>query len=135
MRLATVSLLAKLYSVAGFICQCLGLRKLQRLCSEAAKSKRQERLQQLEQARKRSEEARKRLEEAEKLKQRIADATPEELAALWKAGKLDARDYNKSNPRKSVPRGPSPSEPGFYVGSRGGRYRINSSGRKSYDVP
>ena len=94
-----------------------------------------EKAQQLEQARKRSEEERKRSEAAEKLKKQIAEATPEELAALWRAGKLDARDYNRANPRKTIQKGPSQSEPGFYVGPRGGRYRINSSGRKSYDVP
>ena len=81
------------------------------------------------------ERAGKGSEAAEKLKKQIAEATPEELAALWRAGKLDARDYNRANPRKTIQKGPSQSEPGFYVGPRGGRYRINSSGRKSYDVP
>ena len=119
-----MSLLANLYSAAAFIFQTLGLRKLQRLFKQAANS----RFQQLEQAR-------KRYEEAEKRRKQIAEATPEELAALWKAGKLDTSEYNRLNPRKKcVPRGPSPLEP-FYVGPRGGRYRINSRGRKSYDVP
>ena len=133
-----MSLLANLYSAAAFIFQLLGLRRLQRRCQEAANSKRRARFQQLEQARKRQEEARKRIEEAEKLRKQIAEGTPEELAALWKAGKLDTREYNRLNPRKTVQRGPSLSDrghSGIYTGPRGGRYRINSSGRKSYDVP
>ena len=52
--------------------------------------------------------------------------TPEERARLWKKGKLDVDRYNQ---RKNPP----PDE--IRTGPRGGRYRINSNGRKSYDVP
>ena len=123
--------LASLYAVAGFVCWVLRLKKLRKLFQE------KERLQRKAYER-HLKEIQKRIEEAEKLRKRIAEATPEELAAMWKAGKLDARDYNRLNPRKPVQKGLSPSEivdPGIYVGPRGGRYRINSSGRKSYDVP
>lgn len=41
----------------------------------------------------------KRIEEAQKLEKQIAEATPKELAALWKAGKLDVREYNRRYPR------------------------------------
>ena len=74
----------------------------------------------------------KRIEEAQKLEKQIAEATPEDLAALWKAGKLDVREYNRRYPRTPVPRCP---EEQVYIGPRGGRYRIDSNGRKVYDVP
>ena len=56
--------------------------------------------------------------------------TPEERARLWKKGKLNVDRYNRRN---DPPGSNKPDE--IRTGPRGGRYRINSNGRKSYDVP
>ena len=116
----------------------------------------------------------------------MAELTPEQRAALWKAGTLDVEDYNQKQEELKNLREDEPIEaeisaeqkerqeridkkmrdaeeyvqrlkregaikwsdkPGAYstsgsglfdgvhTGPRGGRYRINSNGRKSYDVP
>jgi len=56
--------------------------------------------------------------------------TPEERARLWKKGKLDVDRYNRRN---DPPETKKPDQ--IRIGPRGGKYRINSNGRKSYDVP
>ena len=110
----------------------------------------------------------------------MAELTPEQRAALWKAGKLDVDGHNqKQQAQEDKPADPQvlaeqkarqdridqkmreaeeyvqkrkqegtlkwSDKPGAYgdqnqidgvqTGPRGGRYRINSNGRKSYDVP
>lgn len=52
------------------------------------------------------------------------DPTPEMKAALLKKTLLKWKPALGSGYRDSI-----------YIGPRGGRYRINSKGRKSYDVP
>ena len=61
----------------------------------------------------------------------MAELTPEQRAALWKAGKLDVDHLNQTG----VVRKPSKPIEEIKTGPRGGKYRINSNGRKSYDVP
>ena len=59
----------------------------------------------------------------------MAKLGPKELA-LWKAGKLDVDHFNQTGEiRKPF----KPDE--IKTGPRGGKYRINGNGRKSYDVP
>ena len=59
--------------------------------------------------------------------------TPEERARLWKKGKLDVDRYNRRNDLSDSLKEPDPNE--IRIGPRGGKYRINSNGRKSDDVP
>ena len=119
----------------------------------------------------------------------MAELTPEQRAAQWQAGQLDAEAYNaelEAHPGRdlgvgrlliriglwnglvgvlllllnfstaasyflsitaflilpvvigrivlAIHRRPPPPQDVIYTGPRGGRYRINSNGRKSYDV-
>ena len=59
--------------------------------------------------------------------------TPEERARLWKKGRLDVDRYNRRNDLSDSLKEPDPKE--IRTGPRGGKYRININGRKSYDVP
>ena len=59
----------------------------------------------------------------------MAELGPKELA-LWKAGKLDVDHLNQTGEIRK----PFKSDE-IKTGPQGGKYRINSSGRKSYDEP
>ena len=110
----------------------------------------------------------------------MAELTPEQRAALWKAGRLDVDQHNQNQrAQEKTPVDPQvlaeqkerqdridqkvrdaeeyvaqrkregtlkwSDKPGaygdqnqidgIYTGPRGGKYRVNSNGRKSYDVP
>ena len=63
----------------------------------------------------------------------MAELTPEQLAA-WKAGEFDADRQNRRNEPPDWGVKPKKADE-IRTGPRGGKYRINSNGRKSYDVP
>ena len=125
--------LADLYAIASFVLPLLGLKQLGKKARGRASEIRAEFW-------KSAEEQSQRIKEAEQEWEEISRLTPEKRAELWKAGKLNVQSYNRRKtgwsvarvPRAKPERGYNPDQ--VFTGPRGGRYRINSKGRKSYDV-
>ena len=124
-------LLADLFEMASFVLPLLGLKQLGKRAKERAREIRAEFWKSAEQHSQRTKEAQQQWKDISRL-------TPEKRAELWKAGKLKVQSYNQWKngwswfPRAKPKRGYKPDQ--VFTGPRGGRYRINSKGRKVYDV-
>ncbi|WP_115132530.1 hypothetical protein [Synechococcus sp. N26] len=123
--------LAELYAIASFVLRLLGLKQLGKKARGRASEIRAEFW-------KSAEEQSQRIKEAEQEWEDISRLTPEKRAELWKAGKLNVQSYNRRKngwswyPRAKPKQGYNPDQ--VFTVPRVGRYRINSKGRKVYDV-